>query len=216
MVKANTRRDDRDENINLYLNFAQGEVARVHNWEDLEVETQVGFAQGDWSLPLPPGTIRVVSVLFNNGTLSYPVCIRPKTVVRRMFPQAVASISQARPNVAWEENRNLYWLPPSDADYTFSITSVQKSPELTLDTQECLIQGIDQALIAYATYNVFMAVQQYTDAQAWLSKYRNDLGIAIESDRNKPGREFIGQPFPEINPVGIPPWQDPFAGYPVR
>lgn len=212
LVQGNTSRTDKDTLINSYMTLAVDEIGRRHSFQEQESEITLTLNDGDGSVVLPTGTQVLKELRYVDGTSSVPVSIRPKTVIVKLFP-SISSLTNGRTAYAYVEGDTLYVIPPMSGTHTLVATVVSQLDALDDDNDTLQVDGLENAVISYATWKLFASLQQYADATYWEQQFEKDFAKAIANDTEKPGVEYDLQEYPEMAVQLIPPYLDPFYGF---
>jgi len=159
---------------------------------------------------IPSGYHQLISARVIDGTSSTNIDIRPKSDVVARFPN-LDSETNDKPVWGYEESGRIYLAPWSDDSYPIRM-SISSLPTMgSGTTDEPTLTGVDNVLIHYGTYFAYASQQQFESANYWYSKFRESLGLAMRSDRRKPGMVFKAKEHGRINTTNNSQyWHDPF------
>lgn len=211
LVVEATGRTDKTSLIRSGINLGLREISAQRLWSDLQTSADVSITTGSSYVDLATDLSRLVEVRVIDGTLSRQLLVRPKTWVTSKFPDP-ASDSTNRPLFGYLEGKRLYVVPYPNQNFTIRYTYFRVHPDLSADSDEVLIRGIDAALAAYATYWVFNSIEKSEDAQRWYSTYAMHLETAKKLDMSNPAVKFVAEPRSdsEAYPTGDW-WLDPLV-----
>lgn len=199
----------KDSLINSAIDLAVSKISLARFWRQLQVAGSVDLLINTTSIALATDAIRVTEIRVNDGTnWAKKLPIRPKEWVVRRWPD-VSILSVAPPTVGYIENKTLHVIPGADKEYTIVYTYFKLHPVLATDTDSPLIDGIDAAIISYATYWAFKTLQQLEDSKLSFQSYKDELADAINVDKLTV-EETFASPWNEQVPVAPNWWNDPF------
>lgn len=212
LVIENTGRTDKESLINSAINLALTEISSRRNWLDLQTEGQVTLLVGQDNIDLGSEAQRVTEIRVLDDDNSHRIRIRPKEWLVSRFPNP-AQYSAGRPSWGWLEGSRLFVLPIADANYSVVYTSYILHPELTEDSDVVVIRaGVDRAIIAYATYWVFLSIEKHEDAKVWFASFESMLRTVKDVDRKNSVIIHEGTPRGSDEPaVHAEYWLDPFV-----
>lgn len=206
-----TGRTDKTDLTNTALDLALERLMKAFQWEEIEAEADLSISEGDTSVSLPSTAMKLIEarVIRDTNENSYSLGIWDRVEYLRHYPNA-SEVTKGLPAIAYEENRTLHFVPPSNDDYTIKVTVTQR-PSFSSDSTENPIEGSDESLIAYAASYVFSAVQQFEQGAVWMNKFaaclRSDLNSEAQT-RSTP-RVLEGFSRRKVR-VSADPQHDPF------
>lgn len=208
-VKGNIARTDKDSVITQAIGWALRRLCSDYDLPELDstLETQT-VAGRDWVAL--PSDMRVLWNLWCGDRL-----LKEHTLVSlaRMYPDR-SVVLKGKPWLFVRSGMDAtsgnvptvrLW-PVPDAAYVvrFEYSRWPKVPT----TGELEVQEWDDALIAAATAEVYLHLQQYNDASAWLSTYRRVADITSSNLTRRPHMRFGSGPGRYVSPN---PQADPFV-----
>lgn len=173
-----------DINTTIDNGIAAGvlELCERFSFQGLTVSTTISVVAGDYTKALPAGTYRISKLIVRYGLNSWNMIQRTKEWVLARWPLPSAE-AQTKPVYYYIENGTIYFSAPFNASFTLDITSLNLEA-FTGDADTLAnIPQIDNALVSYATFYTFRAVQQFDEANYWERQWEKDLKIAIDSDK---------------------------------
>lgn len=213
-VIANTQRSDKLSVITDGLNFGIDELTRRHVFRALRTEVSVEVVADDSQFPIPEGMTHVSNIRVLNGeTLVHTLCVKSKNTLMREFPSLGRELSTGTPAHGYEEAGIIHFFPTASQTFTMLVTGDGQGGHMESETDTPGIEGIDEALIAYATAHVFRSIQLYEDSGFWEGTFERRAITAIRNDKRQAAEIRQLEPFP--GPSGVPdvdPTKDPFYG----
>jgi len=210
LVLEATGRTDKTSLIRLGINLALREISSQRLWTDLQTEDEVTIAASATYVDLATDLARPTEMRVIDGTQSRPLRIRPKTWLIKRVPDP-SSRSTGRPTYGYIEGKRLYVIPIPDAEYTIRYTYFKVHPDLSSDSDEVLIRGIDGAVVAYATYWVFHSLEKTEDAKVWYQTYEMQLRSTVKLDSMNPAIEQAADQRGNEFDLSGDYWLDPFV-----
>lgn len=209
---------DKDDVIRRAINWALRRACRDHDWRALDTRAERTTTPGVNYVELP-ADLRVLWAVRCDGKLM--VEVHPMELEQLVRDSNVRYLS--RPYVyvqtgasvegATTSARAIRVYPIPDSTYTLEIYYNRWAKPLQNDSDEPEIPGIDDAIVAAATADVWMHMQQYEDASSWLSRYASELQAARSDDMERPGWRpgIAGRYVRSLPPSGGDPALDPFV-----
>ncbi len=214
LVEESTGRTDKTSLINSALDLAVKEVSKAKLWSTMLVEDTVSLLIATSSIALATDANRIVELRVVDGSSSYKLQIRSRTFVIQRWPD-VTALNDSKPAWGYFVGKTLHVVPAADQAYTIGYAYYRLHPALAADSDELLIDVADAAVIAYASYWVFLSLQQAEDAALWMATYKDRLGEAKEADHSSATEVFL-RPYNEAVPVQPDYYLDPFVGHNPR
>lgn len=183
LVIEATARGDKVSLINDALDFGLRRISAARLWSDLLIEATATLASGANTVTLAAETERITGVRVIDGSASRSIQIRMKSWLRQRFPNP-STFTAGKPVWAYIVGTTLHIIPTADQDYTIETSYFRTEPAFANDAATANIVGIDDVLVAYANFWVFMSVQQMEMSQQWLQIYNGLLLSAIETDQS--------------------------------
>jgi hypothetical protein len=208
-VETNVGRTDKTLVVQSQLSLVMERVENAHPWSALRSEVDVAIAEDDTSLLLPTLTRKVVEARVIDGLSSYGLIVRDKKGIINLFPN-VSAMSSGRPAVGYVEGTTLHLIPPSNDAYVVRLTVLKNHAALTSDSVEISLVGMNEALIAGTTAQVYASLQQYEDSNQWELRFTRALRAAIAKDEERIAEDKRQAMHQQLmsNPT---PWLDPFV-----
>lgn len=213
LVLENTRRTDKTGLMNLAINAALQKVSSDHLWIDLMVSADLAIVANDASVAIPSNCHRLADarlIVAGSPSMSRGIKVRPRTWVNQWYPSP-SDQPTGKPVYAYLEGSSLYFVPLSDGSYTVRVAYYRLHPDLTADTDECLIRHAGQCVAAYATHWVFKAIEQHENAAQWAGLYVDLFRSAKKVDKDNAATKFYGIPRGEEPPSNANWQDDPFV-----
>jgi hypothetical protein len=213
-VLANTSREDRVEYINTSLNRGLNYISRAHLFRSLREEFSITFTEGTTEVDLPERFQHFEGArIFKGDTGGWVFQVRPKGAVLHRYPRLT---TPARPLMGYVdyEDQKLKFVPEADVDYEGTLSVYRFPPFLVTDSSELHDPQWEQALIAFASYQVFMSIESFQSASVWSGEFERELRSLIKNDNRMGGVEVRANPglAPGSEVVSsLEPWTDPFA-----
>lgn len=209
-VRTNHNRTDRDTIAETGLALALTELVKQYEFRSTKQILDVTISAEDGHVDLPTNWLSIYEVRFMNGLLSYPLEFTDRERALKKFPDA-DTLAASRPELCYLEGSSVYFVPRTSIDagvrLTYSITPSFPSSG-NIDPP---ILGLDLFFIAYATAWVFMTLQMFKEASAWMGQANAALMSAIQSDQTQPADDHIKQPICTV-PTFVNDPTDPFMG----
>jgi len=184
-VQTNTNRTDKDTQIDVAINDAIKDIGRHREWKDLRIEKEITLTIDTYRYAFPSDMNTCLSMKIYDGTESVELMERTKEWLNRAVP-APASDGTARPQY-YAVDGNYYELyPVPNEAYTVRILYLRWPAELTLDSQACDIDGIDDVVVSLATSGVYASLGQLDMANYWENKYLRSRKDASIADSRRP------------------------------
>lgn len=220
-VIDNTQRTDKVTVINSLINRGLKEIFDRHDWRDLRREDDLPIAIDDLKVALPVDyhqliEARVIDTTNNN---SNSLRIMSKSVIVANLPDP-STINAGRPSIAYEEGRELFFIPKANLAYTIRVTISVDHIDLTADGDLPTVTDIDNAIISYVTAYLFDSIEDFQQGAIWRRLYERDILISRISDAKKLGmRQGHEGHHGHGHGVGdhhggfpsVTPWLDPFV-----
>lgn len=213
-----TGRPDKVTVIQDALNNGLKKLMRSHPFDKMRKTATLVYNSGDTQVAMPSDVHQLVTVTFQDPsipTASYPLILIRKTQFLKMFPNVTGSVISGRALFCCRDDQNQVLLLDRHSIGTFHIVITYTfHQKFVLPTDEPLIPGVDEALVAYATASVYRAIQMYDDAKAWDMQFAvlmRDLVLDVEREI---GLSTVAKEFENARPRSStnPPWLDPFDG----
>jgi len=170
LVIETTGRSDKTTLINSAINVALGKLSTDFLWEDLLTEGSGTMTASTGYVSLASDYKRLSEFRYMDGLQSYQLDIRPKKWVVKWYPDPSA-FSEDKPVIGYLQEKKVFFVPYPDDAYNYSYSYYRLHPDLTADTDEILIRGGEEAIISYATYWTFKALEKHEDATQWRADY---------------------------------------------
>lgn len=188
-------RTDKNTLIDAQINAGYRQAVQRHAFKGLTTESDLTLTSGVSAVTLPVTAHQIVELRLIDGTASTPLKLLSKVVATRNLPNP-DSYNTGIPQWAYEENGTLYVLPRPSQAFTVRGTFLAVAETLTADSDEPVVVGLENALVAYATSKVFGSLQMYEDAQFWNGTYESELQSAITADKRKPAVQYQREAHP--------------------
>lgn len=201
-------RTDLDDRLYRFLNFAQDQLARYHQFDELEtlVETTTTAGVGTLSLPSKPLDIRSLRLI--DGSQSRKLTYYTPRQFDAMVPDT-SWYATERPSIYTAYRRTVeLWRIPNDS-YTVYLrykaypTAFSEGDDDTSD-----FEGMDDILIALATSWAFRSLGESEKASYWVGVAAKGMQLARNADLfrtdyapsgtasvNLPAGEYWNNPF---------------------
>lgn len=215
LVQANIGfRTDRDDIIREALNLGIRDAFARHPFKLHVSTTDIALALDGSQVTLPADFSQLVELRIIDGTFSRPIEVRSKAVVMLTYPDVSAdSTTAGYCEVAYEESGKLFFAPRSNKAVTVRLTYMPRTPTLTNDSDTLTVQGLDAALVAFATSHTMRSLGMFKEAVEFDRQYERHLAAAIQADNRKPALVNKLQRHPGPSPFyNTPDPYDAFAG----
>lgn len=184
-VASNLNRDDLDTRIILWLDLAQLEIAKSHNWLSLRSTSTLTTTADTKQLSLSSDTLKVLSLRrkpLGSGTggayLDHVFYVQGDKA--RPWPDTQ---STGRPVYYQHASLTVVELMPVPGDaYEVLERYIKRPARFTSDSIEPEIEDIDDALINTATARGFFATQEHEQARYWQTLGRQSIERAVNED----------------------------------
>ena len=215
IVEGTTGRTDKDTLIDASINFALITLSQSYNFLDLQREFDTWVAGGDYKMELPMNLNQIQELRFlvpASPTVSYPMKLERKLWVVEKFPNIAGSSITGRPLWCYREGNQLFFDRKCNGVYCVRITGDVVASYFA-EADECPIKNAEECLVAYATAEVYRAIQLYTDAGQWMQKWTLLRTNLINAKQRETGTQFVAEPWSrDRRPQTNEPWLDPFQG----
>jgi hypothetical protein len=172
------------------INLAVKEISKIEDAPEWEYIHNFSLSLGASSFPMPligSQRTRAISGLFYlEGTTWYPLAFLPQ----EEFHRRVASDTSysGRPSFYTFYNNTIFFSPKLENAYDFRAylglyPPNFSAPDLPLELQ--LDPDWDTCIIAYATYKLFLRMQQEEDYAHWLREYKESMKNALHALRKR-------------------------------
>ena len=178
-IRSNIGNTNKDSLIETQINVEIRAISRLHGWADMNVVESFPIVANDQSLYLP-NIKNLRTVRFINGVNS-----------RYLRQMGVADFHRIYPNVGAESSgelqeymrlgRWIFFQPKSDGTYTVDVAYVKWPPSIS-GSQQPLIQGIDDVIVARVTSYIFMSMEEKELGVYWEKVAQMRLPEAIVAD----------------------------------
>jgi len=215
LVQANCNRPDKTAVVDAGLNFGLDELTRRHTWRARRSEVPVAIAMDDLSFTVPDGLTHVsdIRVMNSDGIMVHKLCVRAKNTLIRDYPQLTHSNISGTPAYGYEEAGIVYFFPKAAQVFTMLVTGDTQGGSMVDDTDGPGIEGVDEALVAYATAYLFRSIQQNEEAGVWEMNFERRAQTAMRDDKRRALEERQLEPFrPSDELTIVDPIKDPFYG----
>lgn len=212
LVLERTKRSDKLAHIQLSLNLALTEYGQVRDWNALRASADLPFSTGANTVACPSFFGKALSARMQDsaGTLWRFHLIGQEQFERKYA--AVQTTWTGRPVVGYVRGAVIQFLPYSNGDYTLQLKYYSKFTEFAAAGDPCPIPGLENALAAYATAEVFRSIQLLPQAEYWEGQATRALSNAIRDERRQPGIETDKEEFSvESDDPIVDPAYDPFV-----
>ena len=185
-------RTDKDAEIRRAINFALRRAVRDHDWRSLDTRAERTTTVGEEFINLPDRlrvlwAVRVDDRLIPElHPLEHERLRRPETVRHFGRPFAYSQMSASVEGTR-SSARSIRLYPVPDTAYRVELLYSRWPAELVNDTDTPEVPGIEAVIVAGATAELYMHLQQYEDAAAWLTRYRDELQAARLDDKERVG-----------------------------
>ena len=206
-------RDDLDTEIDEKLDLClSDELHQAHVFEDMLTVTDLSVTASDEYEALPAGAVGLHEARVIDSTSSYSLEIITRTDAKRDHPSPT-DYPEANPEKCYIFDGNVYFIPVPDDDETVRVTTSSLPTMGKADASNPTVTVCDQALIAYATWQMFEQLEQFKSADRAERRYRQALLQAIRQDKGKHKVELRMQPC-NLGREDLPAkgnwYQDPF------
>ncbi|MBE3040418.1 MAG: hypothetical protein IMZ62_16605, partial [Chloroflexi bacterium] len=165
-------------------------------------------------IALPAGTLHANRVRVMDGTSSSIVRIKSRRWLQARWPD-VTAISHGKPLYCYEDLSQgtygrLYFYPVPNEIYTYRVTTTAFQDSFSGDSDTSDVDGLDNAIVAWATAYTFQSCEQFDNARIWYGFAQQAVVAAISADkRDHPERS--GETELESAGLSAEPWNDPFV-----
>ncbi len=212
-VLDNIVRDDLDNaRLGRYVNWATQRVARYHNWRDLYVKGTIDLviAQAEYDLPTATDKVKdIVGITLITSTAATKLEAVPYRRLLELIPNPSATTGGSPKYYAMWDNEIVLW-PIPDAEDELEIVYVKWPNALVANTDEVEISGIDDIIVAAATFTGFSSLQMKEEAAYWEQVFRSLLAEAVNSDSRHTDHQLALQGF-RAEQRQAPVQNDPFS-----
>lgn len=203
--------------VRTYLNFAQRRIARHHDFYELQdTKTNAATVASTKNYPLESGTNNlgltrpkdIYSITLLDGADSWRLERWSAQKFDLRFPEPT-NYAEGRPTlyVRWGSDIQLFRIP--DAAYTLSIRYSKWPTPFSSATQTTDYDNKDELVLIAGVVETYMALEEYSDAAAWISRFTGLLRDARLAEGDVDW-EPDGEPFKAITRLEAGrPWLDP-------
>ncbi len=175
------------------INFAQDEIAKAQDFQELETlvstaTNSTGVPINDKFLSFSSSWKTIHSIVLQNGTESRKLKQMPWRKFDRMYPSP-ESVSPYIPLVYTQWAQQLLFMPVPNAVYPlqcrvtlFPTAFTTASPS----SQTSQYVGKDDIIVAFAAAYLWRSYGRYDKAQDWMDTGNSLLETAMRSDANRP------------------------------
>lgn len=206
LVIANVSRTDKDDLINTHILLGLSELAKRHQFEDLTVTGDESITAGDYSITLPAADYMLVEARLIDPAVAddgYELDIRDKVDFLQFYPN-LTNATNGDPWLGYVENHTLYFGPPCIGDREIHYTMYRIPKSIASDATEMPIRQCETALISWVTSSVFMSLEQFDSAAAWLQRFQAvDFPALVMADRRKAAESTKRKPARMISPASF-------------
>lgn len=220
MVTEHTGRPDKIVSVAQdAINNALKKLFRSHPWDKMRQTTTLSMNLNDITIQMPKNVHEIITTTFQDPaipTASYPLLMYRKTTFLTMFPNVAGSVIQGRPLFGCRDDANQVILLDKKSNGSYNVTLVYSViQKLILPTDEPIINGCDEYLIAVGTAQVYRSIQMYEDAKMWDTQAMTILRDLIIDVERETGLSVVAKEFTNVRPRSStnPPWLDPFEGH---
>ena len=188
-VRANLgNRTDLDGRLYRFLNFAQDQLARYHQFDELEEVKEDTFTSSVGSVSLPSKPLAIRSFRLIDGSNSRKLVYYSPRQFDLQLPKP-DWYSTGRPSIYTKYSKTLeVWRVPDDS-YTYKLR-YKKYPTAFTDGSGSTsdFEGLDDVLICLATRWAFISLGESEKAKEWLY-------IAAREAKNAKGLDLYNPDF---------------------
>lgn len=212
-VDYNTNRSGLDTRVTAHLNDGLREMARRHAWRDLHIERSASLTQSTYRYSFPSDMNEFYGLRIIDGTESEWLQIKTKFWLNQYAPYP-AGDSEGKPEYVCVDGGYFEVNPVPDEAYTVYINMTKWPATLSNSSDTPDIDGVDDALIAYATYQLYASLSQFENANYWQMEFERRLRNARIADGSEPVAMHTRDGVVSGQPTGLPSeyWHRPDIG----
>lgn len=201
------------------VNKAIRHIAKIPNFnpEELQEKLTLSLTSSNYSYTMPTSTSGTIKSIFSttmmqiSETTGRTLQEIPKRLFDSYWP-IMDSSRTGRPNsyaIVDKSTANFYpW--PDDSYYVYFWVNLFPN-EIAVGTESPYDEIWDEAIEAYATFDVFSKLQQTQDAASWYSIFRVVKGETLGAIRKYPARMLDINTKVDRGSYGMEPGLDPFV-----
>lgn len=210
-VRGNTSRtsDPADTVITQYINDRIRRMARFAHWSNLYRVDSFTTTLNVYQYAFPSNMQACLGMRVIDGEDSAVLQETDITRLHNIEPYQTSSDS-GQPTHYAPYGRNFELYPKPDAAYTMYIDYRKWPDELSTGADTCDIEGVDDAVIAGATADVFARLQLFESAAQWESQFKTLMREALTADRDRPNWQPEAENLSSALPTEY--WNNPFVG----
>lgn len=203
-------RTDRNNELVSFLNLAQDQMTRSHDFSELEVLSQASTVASQKTLDLPDKPLSVISLrLIRGSSLSKKLIFIPPRRWDKIIPEPEWHVT-GEPSyyTVFRDVIEMYRIP--NAVYTLRLRWIKRPTPFSTTTDIASdFERKDDIIVSFATSWAFRSLGEHEKADKWWRGAVYSLKSALKQDW--PGPDF------EISGEGVPAtvgeyWKDPFVG----
>jgi len=181
-------RTDKDEVIEMGIDLGlEGEIGQTRIFQSLvTIPADVDMVVDQDYVNLPSGTVKVLQALVVDGTSSFELVLRPRSLINRLYPAPEHSESST-PQTGFIMGSKLYLRPIPDEALAvrFSVFSLPSMPAKA--SGESSLAYLALCLIQFATFWVFQSTEFFQSAREWRAFFESSLRKLVEMESAEPG-----------------------------
>lgn len=190
-VRLNTNRDSTgdtattDATITTYLNDAQRELARRHDWRQLFTSKTMTTTIGLERYAFPTDMARLMSMTMWTTSTAYTLVERTKTWLNS-YDSRQALSDTGIPAIYAVDGLYFELVPRPDAAYTVGVNYVKWPTTLANATDAPDVETVEDCMIAYATAQLFAQLERFEQAEWWMREFERRFITARAADNARP------------------------------
>lgn len=201
-VETITGRTDKDDVVNLGLDFGLLTLGLKHNFREMRTLADLNASASDLSEALPSDFYDLLEARLIDDTNSYPLIVKDKKWVTDRWSN-ISADSSTKPDFCYVEGGSLFFSTPLDAAYTIRITYF-KLLSFTDDTTVNPIPIAENALTLYAIEFLYNSLEMFDTGLIWKARADRERDLAIRADKKRVAEVKKFVPHGET----VPPWDE--------
>ena len=223
-VIENISRTDKNTQINGRLKDVQRKIVSIagsrdfgeHDFKSLKVDTSIYTVATFADVSLPSNNRLVISIDLDDGSNSRPLVYKFPALFRKLYPKP--TLSSGSPYFyTWSTSAKITLDKAADKAYSLILNYSKWPNSLLEDTDEIEMVGLDDIIISYITYRMYLSmgvesdVGVINDVLMWKDLFEKDLLKVVEEDALIKDWTPVARAFEAI-PTGYygEYWKNPF------
>lgn len=210
VVEDMIARTDKEDVIINGIDFAIKEFTKEHDFQDFISSEDLTTTSGTSYVALSDESDKIIEARLIDGTNSYSILQKTKNWISKRFPNPDGDPNN-KPVYCYIEGGNLYLVPVPDDAYTIRLSVVSSSSDLSGDSSENPLDGLDYAIACWAAGYVMDSIERFDAGQQWRVRAQDSLAKSIRWKKRQ-YRNFQHEGAKSVGRGKTRAW-DPLVGY---